>query len=250
MKSVIENSPWIQQFITSLSQPMELTEDELNKNHPYRTTIHRKAVIYDEDIKESLGHATTNPSEFVKSTESNDHKTWAVNMNVPNMGLSCSKTCDSYKYTVGSFVYPYELLARHIPDNLISRYGNSVTICGEPCITYGCYNRNVMPLQTKTVREAIENHGKDDAFLIDDNFSCYWNSTEHCTLSLTKSIKWDRSNMKVDPRDQSITFSSSLFDRNPWTVCNYIGVKLSTIFLELAEKNESLESVLEKIMLL
>jgi hypothetical protein len=54
--------------------------------------------------------------------------------------------------------------------------------------------------------------------------------------------------MKVDQGDLSIIFGSSIFDRTLWTVCdNYLGVKLSTIFFELADKNKTLEDEL-KIM--
>ena len=113
---------------------------------------------------------------------------------------------------------------------------------------YGCYNRNVLRSQTKTVREAFGCNGKDDSFLIDGNFSCYWDSTEHCTLCTRNSIKFDKSSMKLDPTDQSIMFGSSIFDRTLWTVCdNYLGVKLSTIFFELARQNKSLEDELENM---
>ena len=92
--------------------------------------------------------------------------------------------------------------------------------------------------KTKTFREAFECHGKHDSFLIDGNFSCYWDLTEHCTLCMRNSIKFDKSNMKGDPTDQSIMFGSSIFEKTIWTVCNnYLGVKLSTIFFDLAKQN-------------
>ena len=80
MKSVIGNSPWIQDFISSLSQPRQLSDGELSKNHPHITTIHRKAEICNGDMKRSLGRARSNPREFNKTTESNDCQTWAVDM--------------------------------------------------------------------------------------------------------------------------------------------------------------------------
>ena len=44
--------------------------------------------------------------------------------------------------------------------------------------------------------------------------------------------------MKGDPTDQSIMFGSSIFEKTIWTVCNnYLGVKLSTIFFEIAKQN-------------
>lgn len=146
----------------------------MDGNHPYRETIHRKAETFEEDMGRYLGHARTHPKEFIKTKKSTDQKMSKINMNKSMLGLSCSRFCDSYDYSAGSFIHPYELLARHIPDSLISRNENSVYICDRQCFTYRCYNRNVMPSRTKTVREAFECHGKDDSFLIDSNFSCYW----------------------------------------------------------------------------
>ena len=54
MKSVIGNSPWIHDFISSLPQPRQLTDSELDKNHPHCTIIHRKAVICDGDMKSCI----------------------------------------------------------------------------------------------------------------------------------------------------------------------------------------------------
>ena len=177
MKSVIGNSPWIQDFISSLSHPRQLNDGELDISHPHITTIHRKAEICDGDMKRSLGRARSNPREFNKTIESNDRQTWAVDMDTSKMGLSCSKECNSHNYVVGSFVYPYELLEINIPANLISRHGNSVYICGEECLTMVCYKRDIPHLSEETVRKALECHGKDDSFLIDGNFSCYWDSS-------------------------------------------------------------------------
>lgn len=230
---------WIQQYIESLPKNEKLTEEELNKNHPYRKTIHRK--VY-SSMKKYLGHIKTSPNEFTKTIIT---KTWAINMDTPNMGLSCSGTCD---YLKGSFIYPYELLAHHIPESLISRDEDNVLICGEYCLIFGCYNRDVMSLQTKTVGEALECYGKDDSFLIDDNFSCYWKTKDYCILCLRKSIDFDTSNMKTQPKDQSIMLSSLIFDTDPWTKCtNSIGVKLPTIIFDLVERNEMLQDVLDKM---
>ena len=74
MKSVIGNSPWIQDFISSLSQPRQLSDGELDQNHRNITTIHRKAEICNGDMKRSLGRARSNPREFNKTTDSNDRK--------------------------------------------------------------------------------------------------------------------------------------------------------------------------------
>ena len=164
-------------------------------------------------------------------------------MDTSKMGLSCSRECN----IVGSFVYPYELLEIYIPANLISRHGNSVHICGEECLTMVCYKRDIPPLSEKTVRKALECHGKDDSFLIDGNFSCYWDSSEHCTLCLRNSIPYDISIMDVDARDKSITFNSPFFDRIAWKECDYLGVKLSTLFVELALKNSLLAVELEEM---
>ena len=247
MKSVIGNSPWMQDIIPSLSRPRQLSDGELDQNHRHITTIHRKAEICDGDMKRSLGRARSNPREFNKTTESNDRQTWAVDMDTSKMGLSCSRECNSHNYVVGSFVYPYELLEINIPANLISRHGNSVYICGEECLTMVCYKRDIPPLTEKTVRKALECHGKDDSFLIDGNFSCYWDSSEHCTLCLRNSIPYDISIMDVDARDKSITFNSPFFDRIAWKECDYLGVKLSTLFVELALKNSLLAVELEKM---
>ena len=246
MKSVIGNSPWIHDFISSLPQPRQLTDSELDKNHPHSTIIHRKAEICDEDMRRSLGCATSRPREFNKTTESNDIRTWAINMDTSKMGLSCSRECNSHNYVAGSFLYPYELLEKNIPANLISRHDNSVYICGEKCLTFACYNRDI-PLSEKTVRTALECHGKDDSFLIDNNFSCYWDTSEHCTLCLRKNIPYDTSIFNFDPRDQSMTFKSPFFDRNAWKQCDYIGVKLPDLFLELILKNIFLSFELEKM---
>ena len=44
-----------------------------------------------------------------------------------------------------------------------------------------------------------------------------------------------------------MTFKSPFFDRTPWKQCEYLGVKLPDIFLELALKNTFLSSELEKM---
>ena len=53
--------------------------------------------------------------------------------------------------------------------------------------------------------------------------------------------------MDVDAKDKSITFNSPFFDRIAWKECDYLGVKLSTLFIELAVKNSSLAIELEKM---
>ena len=79
-----------------------------------------------------------------------------VNMNKSMLGLSCSRSC----------VYPYELPARHIPDGLMSRDENSVSICGEQCSTYGCYNRNVMLQKRKHSEKRLNAMENMIAFLL------------------------------------------------------------------------------------
>ena len=246
MKSAIINSPWIQQYLSRLPRKKKFTDDELDGSHPYREAIHRKVDTSGEDMERNLGRAREFPKEYIRKLNPTDQKKSEINMNEPKLGLSCSPSCHSHDYSAGSFVYPYKLLSDHIGDSLISRHENSVSVCGRQCSTYKCYNRNVTPSQTKTVRNAFECHGKDDSFLIDNYFSCYWDSTEHCTLCLRESVEFDISSMKIEV-DQSIIFGSSIFDRIPWTVCDdYLGVKISSIFFELAQKNKSLESELLK----
>ena len=82
---MIENSPWIQEFVSSSSQPRQLSDGELDENHPHITTIHRKAEICNGDMKRSLGRARSNPREFNKTTECNDRETWAVDMDTSKM---------------------------------------------------------------------------------------------------------------------------------------------------------------------
>ena len=48
-------------------------------------------------------------------------------------------------------------------------------------------------------------------------------------------------------KDKSITFNSSFFDRVAWKESDYLGVKLSTLFIEVAVKSSSLAVELEKM---
>ena len=53
--------------------------------------------------------------------------------------------------------------------------------------------------------------------------------------------------MDVDAKDKSITFNSPFFYKIAWKECDCLGVKLSTLFVELAVKKSSLAVELEKM---
>ena len=250
MKAVIKECPWLQSYLDSLTEDITLTSEQENSLHPHLDIIHRKAQVhvFVLDRKKFLGHARK--QEFTRNILKDDQKYWEVTMDKHKMGLSCTKSCEFRDLTLLQMVYPYKLLEENIDDRFIHRNEDSVSICGIECKTYKCYHRSIMKSSTRTVGQALQCQGKDDDFLldgIDSKFSCFWDSNEHCTLCLRKGLEFTKSAINVDPFDQSIMFSDSIFDRNRWDECNYFGVRVVSILFILVAKKTTLEAEMVKL---
>jgi len=231
-KRFIESSPILTAYINSLTNSRDLVSDELGRSHPYSHEIHRKSQIVASDCKYNLGLARSSPKEYIMEDDG------SVHMNQLQIGMSCSKSCVSKDFTLGQFVYPFDIL-KPILGTLISRCGDDVAIGRRECITFKCFHRIVnrtVNHGVRTVRDALSHHGKDDAFLIDNSIDCkfsfYWDSSDHCTLCLRNPIVFsdeDAAQMMKGGRE-SIVFNDIIFRRSEWIKCEYLGVKLPDIY--------------------
>ena len=237
-----QETQWLYEYLDTFPTTSSvLDEDDKNSIHPLHSIIHRKAQHYQGSYeipdKKDLGRAKRNPREYNK-VGTKGTLDWKVNMDGLHIGMSCNSCCDVQNFCKKLSVFPYNLLERNLPEGTISNLGDVVIFQGIQLPVIRCFNREIVSSQTQiTVRDALNQHGKNDDLLLEhggeqESFSCYWDTKQHATICLRKEIVVSARSFESDG---SLIFGNELFNRDVWNLCDdYFAVKIPKKLLEIA----------------
>lgn len=217
-----------------------LSPEQLLMEHPFCTTIHRRALT-----REALGTARSG-REF---TRVNFNGVISVTMGRDrhdhNQGLSCSTSC-CYK----NHVFSGNIPLGYLPSTLyaIQEDNNCVIIGGKEFLLNRCFHRTVPCTGGITVGEALTRIGDHNSCLIDDNFVMYFESTDHALIRLRhETVADDVATIEFSQDHQVVTFKHPFFDQDSWVECPTKFAKVPPCIMVALMTGKSYDDLLKDI---
>jgi len=218
--------------LRNLQEIEQMSEEQLNQQHPLYLRIHRRVNWINGDkyaAKQSLSMARI--SEF---TIDSQNQLCMVDL----QGLSCTCTCHCV----------YNTQSGYIPITFLEGF-NELKISeslGE--VMYENYRYPIQLCFSRTVCSDSENsvsYGKDDRCLIDEHFSLFFKTSEHGLICLRNPLQLPNPYVTYES-GKSVLFHSPYFDLDTWTECGTKFVVIPNIVFQCIITEKSFESEIAK----